>query len=1018
MAPNHSAQPLPRSHKPSPLTLSSSPLRPDPRHPRAGQSNVARRLQALFPSSPPSPSKDPSASPQPSRLELPQPPPAQPSSRPFLKVRILTWNMHDSLPKVFTPELVLKVTGLLKHVKGDLTELLGPIPAHNPVASPGLPTLSSDPSHPYHIVIVAGQECPSALGLPMALGAGFKLVDKDKEKDKEKDKAKETESVKSPPAPESLALPPESAHVRSKSLSRSDRHRHLDALEHSPPMASANLLRSHSQAEGRRHDDSHHHSLSYHPPAWTTLGENWYCNKPIPHHSTRSLPGTPDSPLLGGKEIADRPTDDETVHHRPGPGPYELLIKERMMGLYITVYVNVTIKHLVQGVSKSSVTAGLIGGRVGNKGGVGISLNVDGTRLLFINAHLAAHEGRVQHRLANLAKIKAELTVDDFLPPDDPRKMTEDLTDRFDHTFIFGDLNFRLNLTRQHADWLISRKEYGKALAFDQLREVMQKGDDTFSGFREAPITFPPTFKYDVLRTIKHSKRRKSIRNSQNPFSRHQHHEKVLSEIEEKEHETHRENDPKSGEERNEERENENDNENDNEQCEEDSVSVVSSTRTSVRSRYTITDGEASQTEGEGEGDDDFFFTSANKISVAPGKLVDKLMATDAVHKVKSKWTALVSPASPRPPTRRLSKRRSRRSGESFIATSISEIRSMAGSPFREEKIRRRESQAPGAHGEQAPKSARREFMNQLDLSSTSVGDREGEDMNLEDVGVYDSSHKQRVPSWCDRILWKSTVAPEPESPEGLSMMQPTRTRVGSFIQGLLPRTRHDSNSSMLSAVLNPMSRTPTPALSHTRASGPVSVSGHEAPPRAPRPRHTTPTISRPRSVESFPATASGQSRSAFSPSPNAHPRPHLFRRSSHDRPLRATSVPLTHSQTMPPVMSDVWTPTAETPSTVHAQLLSPTPALAPVTAPAAPPQAIPSISIFRSMLPFLHRDAPMQTIAPDCLRSSHLSQQPPQPRKGDVVCLGYHSLDDHGMRRLEGRSDHRPVIGSYAIYI
>lgn len=50
-------------------------------------------------------------------------------------------------------------------------------------------------------------------------------------------------------------------------------------------------------------------------------------------------------------------------------------------------------------------------------------------------------------------------------------------------------------------------------------------------------------------------------------------------------------------------------------------------------------------------------------------------------------------------------------------------------------------------------------------------------------------------------------------------------------------------------------------------------------------------------------------------------------------------------------------------------------------------------------------------------------SPQPPQPpppqhRKGDVVCLKYHTLDDRQMRRLEGRSDHRPVIGSYAIYV
>ena len=89
-------------------------------------------------------------------------------------------------------------------------------------------------------------------------------------------------------------------------------------------------------------------------------------------------------------------------------GPYELLTKERLMGIYIAVYVHRDAKPHVQGVypfilkntgellmfsflglSQSSVTAGLIGGRLGNKGGIGVSLNIAGTSLLFINAHLA-----------------------------------------------------------------------------------------------------------------------------------------------------------------------------------------------------------------------------------------------------------------------------------------------------------------------------------------------------------------------------------------------------------------------------------------------------------------------------------------------------------------------------------------------------------------------------------------------------------------------------------------------------
>jgi len=49
---------------------------------------------------------------------------------------------------------------------------------------------------------------------------------------------------------------------------------------------------------------------------------------------------------------------------------------------------------------------------------------------------------------------------------------------------------------------------------------------------------------------------------------------------------------------------------------------------------------------------------------------------------------------------------------------------------------------------------------------------------------------------------------------------------------------------------------------------------------------------------------------------------------------------------------------------------------------------------------------------------SLHVPSGPPPPARGDVVCLSYRSLDDREMNLLQGRSDHRPVIGSYAVYI
>lgn len=51
-------------------------------------------------------------------------------------------------------------------------------------------------------------------------------------------------------------------------------------------------------------------------------------------------------------------------------------------------------------------------------------------------------------------------------------------------------------------------------------------GSHTFQGFHEAPIDFPPTFKYDVMRTLKDSKRRSSSKRS-----RHRRKRKDLTEV-------------------------------------------------------------------------------------------------------------------------------------------------------------------------------------------------------------------------------------------------------------------------------------------------------------------------------------------------------------------------------------------------------------------------------------------------------------------------------------------------------
>lgn len=159
--------------------------------------------------------------------------------------------------------------------------------------------------------------------------------------------------------------------------------------------------------------------------------------------------------------------------------PYILVTKERLMGIYCSLWVHRSCAHLVQGSSTGTVTAGLLAGKLGNKGAACISLKIADTRFLFVCAHLAAHSEKSALRQANVRKIKEELVIDTFTEEqevrDKPRlkcglsvsrpfmekdrndkgllgalinddgqkrrssRIGQDITDLFDHTFWFGD---------------------------------------------------------------------------------------------------------------------------------------------------------------------------------------------------------------------------------------------------------------------------------------------------------------------------------------------------------------------------------------------------------------------------------------------------------------------------------------------------------------------------------------------------------------------------------------------------
>lgn len=133
------------------------------------------------------------------------------------------------------------------------------------------------------------------------------------------------------------------------------------------------------------------------------------------------------------------------------------------------------------------------------KGAVAISFCLFGTSFLFVTSHLTAHQEKVKERVQDIKRITHSLD----LPRNLPIKKNKDVIQNFDSVFWCGDLNFRLSEPRDKLlEWIEKTKfplpshlPHGY-MHTDQLKSVLADGA-AFKGFKEANITFPPTYKYD-----------------------------------------------------------------------------------------------------------------------------------------------------------------------------------------------------------------------------------------------------------------------------------------------------------------------------------------------------------------------------------------------------------------------------------------------------------------------------------------------------------------------------------------
>ncbi|XP_050673044.1 inositol polyphosphate 5-phosphatase E [Leptidea sinapis] len=134
------------------------------------------------------------------------------------------------------------------------------------------------------------------------------------------------------------------------------------------------------------------------------------------------------------------------------------------------------------------------------KGAVAISFALFGSTFLFVTAHLTAHQEKVKERLSDIKRIIRSIDLPKNLPC---RHRSKDVTNNFDYVFWCGDLNFRLGEPRAAVLRWIEQTQFPLPphlphglLHADQLTVVLEDGA-ALRDFREAPIRFPPTYKYD-----------------------------------------------------------------------------------------------------------------------------------------------------------------------------------------------------------------------------------------------------------------------------------------------------------------------------------------------------------------------------------------------------------------------------------------------------------------------------------------------------------------------------------------
>ncbi|KAF2430396.1 DNase I-like protein, partial [Tothia fuscella] len=240
------------------------------------------------------------------------------------------------------------------------------------------------------------------------------------------------------------------------------------------------------------------------------------------------------------------------------PPGYELIAEQQLIGLLLLIYASPAVAKDVKSVSTTSVGTGVMG-YMGNKGAVTARLVLgETTRLVFVDCHLGAgvDKGAVERRNWDAGQILSRTKFEPIKDSMDLNQTSGEQIGDEDFAFWFGDLNYRLEGIPgddiRRLLMLHTRDEYdtnraataanidkelednppdlkieenvshdtsssdlkpppseeanpaslqttlASLLPHDELHQQMKARKAFHDGWKEAPIHFLPTYKYDV----------------------------------------------------------------------------------------------------------------------------------------------------------------------------------------------------------------------------------------------------------------------------------------------------------------------------------------------------------------------------------------------------------------------------------------------------------------------------------------------------------------------------------------